>query len=148
MSGLFAVAETPAIALSANVAKTVLQLAGPPNHRVKILGWGVYFDGTSSTAVPVAARVLRQSTAGTMTGLTPTKTIPAAETILTAAQHTASAEPTAGDQVDMALVPPTTGYEVKFPFGQEIYMEGGGRLGIEITAPAIVNVKAKFFFEE
>lgn len=148
MSDIFAVAQTAEVALSAAAAKTVLQIVAAGNHKVRVLGWGVFFDGTSSSAEPVQVRVLRQTTAGTMSALTPVKIGTDSETLQTAAQHTATVEPTAGDVLDVAEVHPQSGYEVKFPMGQEIKVPGSGRLGIECTAPAGVNVRAKIIFEE
>ena len=65
MSDLFGIAATSNVALSAATAKTVVQILAPSNHRVKITGWGVYFDGVSATAVPARVRLIRQASAGT-----------------------------------------------------------------------------------
>ena len=148
MSDMFAVAASASVALTAVTAKTVVQLVSPANHRVKVLGWGVYFDGVNSTATPVRARLVRQTSAGTMSALTPAKLAPRAESLLCTAQHSATAEPVLGDVVDQALIHPQQGYEVKFTPGQEVIMGGSERLGIECTAPAGVNVTAKIIFEE
>jgi len=148
MAGIFGSAITAEIALTAATAKTVLQLKAPTNHRVKILGWGVFFDGISATAEPVVVRVLRQTTTGTMSALTPGQVIPVAETILTTAAHTATAEPTASTLVESIECHPQGGYEKTYNQGQEPVIAGGGYVGIECNAPAGVNVTAKFFFEE
>lgn len=148
MAGIFGIAQTAEVALTASTVRTVIQLAAPVNHRVKVLGWGVFFDGTNTSAEPVQVRVLRQTSAGTMSGLTPVQIIPVSETIQTAAQHSATIEPTAGDILDVVECHPQQGYEVKFPMGQEIAIAGSGRLGIDCIAPVGVNVRAKFFFEE
>ena len=142
-------AVTAEIALTAATAKTVLQITAPTNHRGKILSWGVYFDGTSSSAEPVQVRLLRQTTAGTMSALTPTKADNSlSETLLFTAQHTATAEPTAGDLLEAKEVHPQGGYEKIYSAGQEKIIGGGGRVGIECTAPAGVNVRAEIHFEE
>jgi hypothetical protein len=148
MAGLRIIAQTAEVALAAATAKTVIQVVSASNHRVKIKRWGVYFDGVSPTAKPVQVRLLRQSSAGTMSSLTPTKLGTESETIQTTAQHTATAEPTAGDVLDIAEVHPQSGYEVIFPAGEEIDVPGSGRVGIECTAPAVVNVRAKIIAEE
>lgn len=148
MSAIYGIAQTAEVALVANTAKTVVQLVTPANHRARILGWGVFFDGTSVSNAPVQVRLLRQTTAGTASALTPVQVQPAAETIQCTAQHTATAEPTAGDVLDIAEVHPQSGYEVRFPLGQEVIVGGGGRIGIECTAPDAVNVRAKLIFEE
>lgn len=142
-------ASTAEIALSAATAKTIVQLVAAANHRVKILSWGVFFDGTSTTAEPVQVRLLRQTTAGTMSALTPTKRDDSiADTLLTTAQHTATAEPTAGDVLEAVECHPQQGYQVFYPLGAEVIVGGGDRLGIECTAPATVNVRGLFVFEE
>lgn len=148
MAGIDCVAQTVEIALTSATAKTVLQIVAPANQRLKIKGWGVFFDGVSSTAEPVQVRLLRQTTAGTMTALTPVKLGAGSETIQATAQHTATAEPTAGDVLDPIEVHPQSGYEKQIPPDQRWEVPGGGRVGIECTAPAGVNVRAKIFFEE
>ena len=148
MSDIYGIAQTAEVALAAATAKTVVQLVAPANHRVKVLGWGVFFDGTSVTAEPVQVTVSRQTTAGTASALTPVQTRPVAETIQCTAQHTATVEPTTTDTIETIEVHPQSGYEVRYPLGQEIVIGGGGRVGIICTAPAIVNVRAKLIFEE
>lgn len=149
MAAFQGIAQTPEVALTAETAETVLQLAAPSNHRVKVLRWAVFFDGTSGSAAPVEVILVRQTTAGTMTALTPKKLDDSlSETLQTSAQHTATAEPTATDVVDMIEVHPQSGFEIIFPLGQEVIIGGGDRLGIKCTAPAAVNVRAKMVFEE
>lgn len=149
MAAFLGIAQTTEVALSAATAKTVIQIVAPANHRLRVKRVGVFFDGTSVTAEPIQVRVLRQTTAGTMSALTPVpldKSL--AETLLTTAQHTATAEPTAGDVVDVFECHPQQGYEIIYPLGDEIIVQGAGKLGIECTAPATVNVRAKIVFEE
>ena len=149
MARLNAVAQTSEVALTAATAKTVIQITAAANHRVAVLGWGVFFDGTSVTAEPVQVRLLRQTTAGTMSALTPVALDgDVALTLQTSAQHTATAEPSAGTVLDVCECHPQQGYEVKYPLGQEPILSGSGRVGIECTAPAGVNVRAKILFEE
>lgn len=142
------IAQTAEVALAAATAKTVLQIVAATNQRVRIKSFGVFFDGISGSAEPVQVRLLRQTTAGTMTSLTPTKLGTGSETVQTTAQHTATAEPTAGDTLDIAEVHPQSGYQVIYPQGDWPIIPGGGRVGIECTAPATVNVRAKIIFEE
>jgi hypothetical protein len=150
MSAILLVAETEGeIALTAATAKTVLQLLAATNHRNKILAWGVSFDGTSPSAEPVEVRLLRQTTAGTMTAATLRALHPGiTETLQSSATKNASAEPTVGDVLRAVEVHPQGAYEEILPFGQEYIMGGGGRVGIECKAPAGVNVRAWIRFEE
>lgn len=137
------------VALVAATAKTVLQLVAASNHRVRVPRWGVAFEGTTTTAEPVLVRLLRQTTAGTMSAATPVKTDDSlGETLQTTAQYNASAEPTAGDVLFTWKVHPQTAYEKVYVMGTEVIIGGGDRLGIECTAPANVDCRAFFDFEE
>lgn len=137
------------VALSAGVAKTVLQLVAPTNHRVKILRFGVFFDGTSTTGEPVQIRLLLQTTAGTMSALTPVKLDGGiSDTIQSTAQHTATVEPTAGSVIETYECHPQQGIYIIFPQGQEPILAGTTRIGLELTAPASVNCRATIVFEE
>ena len=149
MAAFIGTATTAEVALTAATAKTTIQAVAATNHRVKILAWGVYFDGTSSSAEPVQVVMMRQTTAGTASALTPVKNDDSiADTLLTTFQHTATVEPTSGDVLKRLEVHPQTGYEEQCPFGQEYIMGGGDRLGIVCTAPAGVNVVSWVKFEE
>lgn len=148
MADLFGVVQTAELAANVGAWKTLAQLIAPANHRVKILGYGVYFDGTLSTNAPVQVELLRQTTAGTGTANTPRQLRPAAETILCTANDNHSAEPTASDVLDVAEVHPQTGYEVRFPPGQEPVVAGGARVGLRVNADNAVNVRGKIIFEE
>jgi hypothetical protein len=149
MAAFIGKAVTAEIALTGATAKTCLQLVAAANHRVKLLGWKCAFDGISATAEPVQVRILRQTTAGTMSSLTPTKNDDSiADTLLTTAQHTATVEPTASDVLGGFEVHPQQGFAEWFPMGAEIIIGGGDRLGFEFTAPVGVNVRVEATFEE
>lgn len=136
-------------ALAAATAETILQIVAPTNHRVKVLGWGVFFDGTSVTAEPVQVELVRQSTVGTSSANTPVQLDDSlAETLQTTARDSFTAEPTTGDIVDVVEVHPQQGYEKIYPLGQEVICGGGDRIGIRCTAPATVNARGKIIFEE
>lgn len=136
-------------ALGAATAETVLQLVAASNHRVKILRWGIFFDGTSVTAEPVQIRLMRQTSAGTSSANTPVKLDDSlAETLQTTARDTFTAEPTSGDVLEVFEVHPQQGIAMMYPLGQEVIIGGGDRVGIECTAPAAVNCRAYFVFEE
>ena len=152
MSGnICATTTTSSVALAASTPKTVLQVQAPTNQCVKVLGWGIYFDGVTASAVPVGVRLVRQTSAGTMSTGVANSLNNRPETILTTSRYGASAEPSnAGSsaEVDRITCNPQQWYESRFPEGQEIVIPGGGYLGIECTAAAIVNARAKLIFEE
>ena len=60
----------------------------------------------------------------------------------------ATAEPTLGDVVDLVEVRPQQGYAKIYPLGQECVVTGGGWIGIQIKAPANVNVRPYMTCEE
>lgn len=153
MAAFQAQATTAEQALVAATAKTLLQVVAAANHRVKVLGWGIFFDGTSTTAEPVQVRLLRQATAigGTPTAVVLTKRDNSlAETILTTAAIYGGtpAEPTAGDVIEVLEVHPQSGYQIMYPLGAEPIIGGGGRIAIEATAPGAVNARVTVIVEE
>lgn len=142
-------AVSPSEALAAATAETVLQLVAATNHRIKLLGFSVAFDGASTTAVPVLVELVRQSTAGTSSACTPTKRDDSiADTLLTTARQQCTVEPTTGDIMEEWLVHPQQGIVIMYPLGMEPICGGGDRIGIRATAPAVVNCRVAMIFEE
>ncbi len=149
MAGLICVAQVTEVAVGGASNLTVLQVAAPANQRLKLKRWGVFFDGTSGNQEPVVVSLKRQTSAGTMSSLTPVKQSAGSETVQSTAAHTATAEPTAGDTIDVAEVHPQSGYEVLIPFDMPIEIPGGGRVGIHCTNPGdAIHATAKLVFEE
>lgn len=140
---------TAEVALSAATPKTVLQIVSGTNQRVKVQGWSVFFDGTNVSAEPIVVELLRQTDAGTMSALTLVKLDGGLTTTLrSTGQHTATAEPTAGNVIERKDIHPQAGYEKIYPLGQEPIIQASGRMGIRCTAPAGVNVVAEMTCEE
>jgi hypothetical protein len=122
--------------VTGTAAKTIAQVVAAANHRIRIDHITVSFEGIAATDAPIQVRILRQTTAGTMTALTPVKDNSADdETLAVTAQHTATAEPTAGDVLVTQLVHPQTSRLFPGPF----WIPGGGRLGVEVTAGVSVD---------
>ena len=148
MAGVGFKAVTGEIATGTS-AKTLLQILAPANQRLKVKEWSISFTGVSNTGVPIKVDVLRQTTAGTMTSLTPVQGNNSdSETLQVTAQHTATVEPTAGDVLFSEEVHPQYGYTWQAPFGDEIPVKGGSRLAIRVTAAASVSAIARFVGEE
>jgi hypothetical protein len=139
----FTAANTAAQALVAATAKTALQVKAPTSQRIAIQQISVSFDGTVNTNQPVKVQVIRQTTAGTVSGSAATIKIKDND-IGTAIQSTVqdgfTAEPTYGDQHEIFFVHPQTGVLFPLPIPGEIILAGGGRLGVVCTAPNNVNV--------
>ncbi len=130
-------------------AKTLVQVLAAANHRLAVQEISIAFKGPSTTASPVLVRILRQSTAGTMSALTPVKGNDSDdETLQVTAQHTATSEPTPGDVLMVEEVHPQTGYTWQAPYGEHIPVKGGSRLGVEVTAGASISAVARIVGEE
>lgn len=135
--------------------KTILQVVAAANHALLIDEWSISFKGTSSTAAPIQVELLRQTTAGTGgVAQNPVKDPDDSDetlqvTGLKGPAGTWTAEPTAGDILDVQEVHPQTGYTWQAAFGKRIKVGGGDRLGIRVVTPgADVNCSATFKGEE
>ena len=149
MAGVRFHAPSAEVSLSAGVAKTVLQIVATANHRSVIRSFSVHGKGIVSTDTPMRVRVLRQTTAGTMSAGTVVKNDDSdSETLQTSSQINASAEPTAGDVIDVFEVHPQTGLIVMLPPGDEIQVRGGQRVGFEVLATQAQTVTIKVGGEE
>lgn len=154
MSAIVANAKTAKIALTAATLKTILQITAPANQRVKILGWGLFFDeeiGDATPAIPLLVSVGRQ-TGGTGSANTPIKMSPGTETLQAAAKDNFSVAATT-TIMDSKIVNAQTGYEIFYAPGQEILLAGGELFGIDITPGANIstgglNVVAHITYEE
>lgn len=136
-------------ALAAATAETVVQLVAAANHAIKILRWGVFFDGVSVTGEPVEIEIQRQTTAGTSSAGTMVKLNDSnADTLDTTARISFTAEPTKTGILECYLIHPQQGIMVMYPLGQELVVGAGDRVGIEVTAPAVVNCRAFMVFQE
>lgn len=149
MSSFIGILTTPEVALTAATELAVVKLTAPTNHRLKVLSYSVAFDGVSVTGEPVVVKLVRFTTAGTFTSLTPTKNDDSlAETLQATAGYNASVAPTFGDIIARKNIHPQGGYEKIFPLGQEPIVGGADSIGIACTAPAGVNVIAEIVYEE
>lgn len=139
MAGLFSKINSGEISLTAAVAKTLLQIVAPSNHRLVVKGLWIMLKGTSATDTPVKYRITRQTTAGTATaGVVGTHISKGDngydETLQTTVQVNFTAEPTTGDILEFGAVHPQTGFRVLYPLEMPMIIPGGTRLGIELTA--------------
>lgn len=148
--GVYSITGEAEEALAAATAETVLQLIGHASCKAKIVEWGVSFDGTSATAEPVRVRLLRQTTAGTATAASEVAWDPDNPTASCAGFHSFTAEPTSGDVLVDLDVHPQAGIIVQYPLGREPVIDNStaSRMGLVLTAPAIVNAAAWLVWEE
>lgn len=138
--------------------KTLLQLVTASTTPATIIEWGISFDGTSSSAVPIEVRLQRQTTAGT-TGAgggagqinkvgTPASLPAANTTSQIGPAGTWTTEPTASDILGTWKVPPTSGIVLQYPLGREITLDVSTRLAIVTVSAATANAWPYIVFEE
>jgi hypothetical protein len=134
--------------------KTLLQLK--PFNIVKIVEWGISFDG-SAAATPIKCELLDTGTVfGTVTASADAD-IPKMESVeqavasvagltlgTTATGHTCTSEGsiTAVRMFDAQLIAPTNQYVKQFPLGREPKCIIGNAVRIRVTAGAAVNAYA------
>ena len=112
-------------------------------------GYGLGGRGISNTQAPGLVEFLRQTTAGTASALTARKKQPSrTETLQATAQEDFTVEPTSTDVVRNHTVHPQTDLEIRDGFGNEMEVEGGGRLGLRGTWADAQTVDAYIDFEE
>ena len=138
------------VALVAATTKTVLQVATPSTTDIRVIGWGVTFDGVVGTAIPVICELIDGDAAATVTTLTPdgwgNSTAAASLCIggATATGYNASGEGSAMSVVralDAEHVHPQSGYGVYFPEVRVQPRVAASRfLKIRCKAAASVNV--------
>jgi hypothetical protein len=152
MAALQGQISIPQTALPAGSSLTVCRLKAPTNQRVRILGYGFFFDGTLNSAQPVQVQIGRigaDMTAPSTLTISPNEEELTEAFQTSASQSTAHAnEPTYSSYLKTLAIHPQLGYEYLAPLGQEIIVKGGGMLGFVINAPAAVDVRGYVMFEE
>jgi hypothetical protein len=152
MAALQYTVNIPSTPLSASTPTVVGFVTAPANQRVRVLGYGLYFDGTLNSAQPVEVKLATPSGSGTFTsGSNAQLQEPElTETIQSTYGVAASAQPTlsASNTYKTFTVHPQLGYEYLAPLGQERIVAGGKTWCISINAPAAVDVRGYVLVEE
>jgi len=154
MAAVIVNATTAKLALTASTRKTMLQITAATNHRVKILGWSIFFDeeiGDATPSIPLLVSIGRQ-TGGTGSANTPIKLGVYTETLQTTAKDNFTVAATT-TITSSRVINAQTGYEILFPMGQEIILSGGEIFGIDVTPGATIstgglNAVCNILFEE
>ena len=135
--------------LSAGTPRTPATVSAPTNQRLKILGYGFFFDGSLNSAQPVEIDIKRGSTPGAGTTAVPQPNegeLP--ETFQASWLIDCTTEPIYTSTLKTITVHPQLGYEYLAPVGQEIIVKGGSILGFQANAPAAVNIRGYVMYEE
>ncbi len=155
MAALQYTVNIPCLSLATS-ATVVGFVTAPTNQRVKLLGYGLYFDGNLNSAIPVEVKLC----SGVTTSFTGTFTSGSnaqlqepelTETIQSTYGVAASSQPTGigvSNVYKTFTVHPQLGYEYLAPMGQERIVGGGKTWCMSVTAPAGVDVRGYFLAEE
>jgi len=147
-----------AIALAAATATTCLMVKSSSTISGQLVELGVFFDGVTASNTPVLIELVKStnatnSTPGTgNTSVTPVQARGDGNTTGSgvAATFTAFAactsEPTVLTVVKRFLVPPTSGLLYQAPLGREAAIIPSMGLGVRVTAPQTVDVRAYMEF--
>ena len=139
--------------------KTLLQIATPATTRLRVIEWGISFDG-SAAATPIRCELFDADVAATVTAHVAAGIIkfnvpagPASLVTLgtSATGYTATAEgtPTSASRMgDVQFVAPNGAYLKQFPLGREFEVAESRFLRIRVTAAAAVNAYAYIVWEE
>lgn len=137
---------------------TILQVATPSNEELKIVAWGIDFDG-SAAATPGSVELIVTDVAATAgTSLTPTKwgnplgsaSLCVGGTGATMFSDGAVTEGTitAVRSIDSHLIAPTNQYKWEFSLGREPVVEVSKFLRVRVHFAATVNCVCYVIWEE
>lgn len=134
--------------------KTLLQVEPSATNTLKIVEWGISFDG-SAAATPIKVELLETDVAATVTahvaagivkldaqalsGGDPTTNLIQVGTANTGYTGTAEGSITATRMFDAQLIAPTNQYVKQFPLGREPIVQISKFARIRVTAGAAVN---------
>lgn len=143
---IYTVVTGGAIALAAATAKTILAVKAHANSGLQVTEANVYFDGASSSAVPVLVELCYCTWATNGPGTNSTSVTPAqwSGRVLAAgftAGKTWTAEPTVLTVIEEMLIHPQAGIKYQIPLSGEPDCALGAGFALRVTAPAIVNVR-------
>jgi hypothetical protein len=143
--------STPAVALAAATAKTVVSYVAGTGAATPLVELVLSFDGTTSSAAPVLVELCTYdvTTPGTRTTGTAAQIGGIRGSVFSTVFHTYTAEPTVLVTAYQWLVPAYQGsLYIQFPLGREPEPAVSQGYAVRCTAPAVVNVRATLVIEE
>ena len=135
--------------------KTLLQVATPSTTDIRVVAWGVSFDGVSATAEPGQLTLIDTDVAATVTTLTPEEwesddsqaSLCVGGTSATGYNGSAEGTITASRIFDAQEVHPQTGYSLWFP-GPYPRVKASRFLRVRSLFAATVNAVPWILFQE
>jgi len=152
----YSVRTTSQVALAAATAKTVLAVLAPSTFGADLKKFRLSLDGVTGTAVPVfwelctltAATNSTPGTANTNENSNITQNYGRAITAGFTAFSASTSEPTVLAPIDSGFLSPAGGLLVyDFPLGDTPDNDVSKGFAIRLTAAAVVNARAAFWFE-
>ena len=161
MNGAFPTTAATVKMTTGTAIKTLLQVATPSTMRIKVVEWGISFDG-SAAATPIECELIQTDVAAgsttALTSLTPQPyddpngppSLCAGGTAATGFNAGTSSEGTITTTRlgDLQLVAPTTQYVKQWPLGREWQVPVSKFLRVRVTAAAAVNAYCYVIWEE
>lgn len=138
--------------------KTLLQIATPSTRAIRVVEWGISFDG-SAAATPIRCELIQTDVAATVTahvsaGVQPYSDANAPASGMTlgtsATGYSSSAEGsiTATRWGDLQLIAPTTSYVKMWPLGREFAVPVSKFLRVRVTAGTSVGAYTYIVWSE
>jgi hypothetical protein len=129
--------------------KTLLQIAPPSTLDLRVVEWGISFDGAAA-ATPIQVELVETSGAATVTALSSSDVVGLNQPAqlgtqvtfgTTATGYTASGEgtPSTSRLLDYQLIAPTNQYVIQYPLGHEPVVSVSKFLRVRVTAGASVG---------
>lgn len=140
------------IALAAGVAKTILSWINGATRRCRMLELQIGFNSQLTTDQAVLLEIVRYTTDGTGTLITPVALDPANPAAIGTSKHSYTVEPTTPTIVvpGQRITPQQGGTLIwQLPMTREIYAAISTVLGVRCTSPnALTGVRASMTIEE
>lgn len=130
---------------------TLLQVVASNSKKLRVVRYGVSFQGSDVTQAPVKVELVRQTNQGTSTDLPIVQQDENGTAALATARSTFTQEPTAAAVLEAHFLTPAGGNLIEpFTYGTDDMpvVAPGGRLAIRVLAPATVSAVAFLVFEE
>lgn len=140
--------------------KTMLQLAPPAGGEMRIIEWGISFDG-SAAATPIKCELIQTNVAATVTahvaagifshndtGTVASKLVAGVGVNTSGYTATVEGTTTASRLLDYQQIPPTAPYVKQWPLGREPEVAASTFLRVRVTAAAAVNAICYVIWEE
>lgn len=157
-SGPMATSSAPSPVSTGTSTKTLLQVAAPATRQLRLVEWGISFDGFQA-AEPVRVELVETDAAATVTAHTASgvqpygdPNAPASEVVLgsQATGYNASSEGSISStrHAGLALISPTSQFHYLWPLGREFVVAPGWYLRVRVTAAESVGAYAYVVWEE